>query len=204
MADAKPTEPPMGEPPISILALSDVHLQMLRALQAAVRILDAWDHLTIVGGLGRFFGGTTRRVGDLDVLIAEPICKRYWAFLEVLSYHGIISLFDVIDRPEYPWRYVRPHPLVAHARALTLESLAGQEHAKLDICLKADDLEAIPFSDKWIREGDIQKYKDFKTDQERADYIAPLYKEFKDERKREEQTPANVRRHPDLKLLYAW
>ena len=73
MADAKPTKPLVGEPPISILALSDVHLTMVRALQAAVRILVEWDHLTIVSGLGRFFGGTSRRVGDVDVLIAKPL-----------------------------------------------------------------------------------------------------------------------------------
>jgi hypothetical protein len=203
MANAKPTKPLVGEPPISILALSEVHLTMVRALQAAVRILDAWDHLTIIGGLGRFFGGTSRRVGDVDVLIAKPLCEKYWRFMEILSYRGIISLFDVIDRPDYPWRYCHPHPLVAHARALTLEALAGQEHAKLDISFAADDLDAIPHADKWVSKADIEDLKK-KDDQARAAWIAPEHQKFKAERKSEEKTLNNVYIHPDLKLRYAW
>jgi len=43
--------------------------------------------------------------------------------LEILSLHGIRSVFDVIDRPTFPWDYCLP--LIAHARALTVDCCAN-------------------------------------------------------------------------------
>jgi hypothetical protein len=63
---------------MSILSLHPNQLRIMSALQSATRILGMTDHLTIVGGFGRFLAGQTKRVGDVDVLIGKPICERYW------------------------------------------------------------------------------------------------------------------------------
>jgi hypothetical protein len=190
--------------PVSLLSLSETHLRILRAIHAATRILRMQDHLKIVGGLARFFAGETRRVGDVDVLIAKPLCELYWEFLEVLSYHGIISVYDVIDRPPYPWRFC--YPQVAHARALKADcdaSLTGHTYAKLDICFKADDLDSIPNSRQWVRTADMERLKQMATAQ-RDQVITQGHQEFKEERRKEERTLDNSRVHPDLGLWYAW
>lgn len=109
------------------------------------------DRLTIVGSLGRFLAGQTQRVGDIDVFIDADLCKRYWDFLEILTLHGLTSVFDVIERPTFLWNYCRPS--IAHARALTVDCCAnaqGLKHANLDIYFKASDLSKIPDSSQWV------------------------------------------------------
>jgi hypothetical protein len=191
--------------PASILSLSETHLRILKALHAATRILRMQDHLTIIGGLARFFAGEVRHVGDVDVLIAKPLCQLYWEFLEVLSYHGIVSLFDVLDRPPYPWRFCRPG-IVAHARALTADcaaSLAGHTHANLDICFCANDLDSIPYSQQWVREAKVEELKQ-KNAEERKRIIEEGHRAFTEERRNEYKTLPNLGVHPDLGLRYAW
>lgn len=188
---------------MSILTLNEVHLRIIRAIHAAVRILQMNDELTVVGGLARFFTGAARRVGDVDVLIAKPLCERYWAFLEILSYHGIISVYDVIDRPDYPWKFC--HPQVAHARALTADctaSMSGLTHAKLDICFAADDLDAIPHSNRWMRGANIEDLKSM-DEATRARTILNEYQGFQEERRREERKIVKREKHPELGLWYA-
>ena len=132
---------------MSILWLHRDQLRIIGALQSATRLLQMTDHMTIVGGLGRFLAGQTNRVGDVDVLIAKPLCERYWDFLEILSLHGIVSLWDVIDRPPYPWEYCCEK--LGHARASTIDCCAsgrGLTRSKLDICFTAADMDAIPNS----------------------------------------------------------
>ena len=77
--------------------------RILTALRSATRILRMESHLTVVGSLGRYLSGQVPHVGDIDVAIERPLCERYWEFLEILSLHGIVSVYDVIVRPEYTW-----------------------------------------------------------------------------------------------------
>ena len=101
---------------MSILSLYNDQIRILVALQSAVRLLNAPTELTIVGGLARFLAGQANRVGDVDVLISNALCKRYWDFLEILSLHGIISMWDVLDRPSYPWEYCMERVGHAHGQ----------------------------------------------------------------------------------------
>jgi len=120
--------------------------------------LRVTDHLTIVGSLAEFLNGEKRSVGDVDVLIDGDVCKRYWEFLEILTLHGIKSVYDVFEPPNFAW-----YPCcqdIAHALSLTLDCCTNRlmsirdpvsmKHANLDICIKADDLGGIPDSSKWV------------------------------------------------------
>ncbi len=111
------------------------------------------DQLTIVGSLARFLAGQTQRVGDIDILIGDPLCERYWDFLEILALHGICSVRDVLDRPRFPWRYCVPE--IAHARSLTVDCRAimfGSKHANLDILFNPAHLDLIdhPNANRWV------------------------------------------------------
>jgi hypothetical protein len=108
------------------------------------------NNLTIVGSLARALAGDPSQVRDIDVLIDTPICERYWEFIEILVQHGIRPVFDLFDRPTFPW-----HPccsVFAHARALTVDcAQTGRvKEANLDIFFKASDLDAIPRSGRWV------------------------------------------------------
>lgn len=147
-------DPIGGNTSVSIRSLHPNHQRIVSALQAAVRILQMTEHLTIVGSLGRFLAGENQWVGDIDVLINSELCKRYWNFLEILALHGVRSVYDVFDRPQFPWKPCRQQ--IAHARALTVDCHAnvlmsvGMKHANLDVCFKAADLDAIPHSSRWV------------------------------------------------------
>jgi len=179
--------------------------QILSALQSAMRILRTSDSLTIVGSLGRFLAGQTQRVGDIDVLIDAPLCERYWEFIEILGLHGITSVFDVFDRPKFPWKPCRQQ--TAHAKALTVDCCAnvlmsyGMKHANLDICFKASDLDAIPHSSQWVRLLNPDELRDW-DESTRAKAISRDHQEFINELKRAEKDPQNRRFHDQLGLWY--
>lgn len=90
-------------------------------------------------------------MGDVDVFIDSWLCERYWSLMEILALHGISSVWDVLDRPSFPWDYCSP--LVAHGLSLTIDCWAnaqGRKHANLDICLRPDDVALVPGSARWI------------------------------------------------------
>jgi hypothetical protein len=91
------------------------------------------------------------------VFIEQPVCERYWDFIEILNLHGVISVYDVLDRPKYTWRCCRSS--IAHAKALTVDCsgnaldgarVPGFKHANLDICFSAANLKHIPSSERWV------------------------------------------------------
>lgn len=187
-----------------ILSLHRNQLRIISALQSATRILQMTDHLTIVGGLGRFLAGQSERVGDVDVLIDTEFCKRYWDLIEILSLHGITSFFDVIERPNFPWDYCCPG--IAHARALTVDCCAnmrGLKHANLDVCFKASDLSAIPRSSQWVRLLNPDELR--KLDESaRTKKISDNHQELVKELTAAETTLPNRRSHDELGLYFAW
>ena len=187
-----------------ILSLHRNQLRIISALQSTTRILQMTDHLTIVGGLGRFLAGRSERVGDVDVLIDNEFCKRYWDLIEILSLHGMISVFDVIERPNFPWDYC--HPLIAHARALTVDCCAnmrGLKHANLDICFKASDLSAIPRSSQWVSLLNPEEFRNL-DNSARASRINDDHQKFMNELRAAETTLPNRRLHDELALYFAW
>ena len=187
---------------MSILSLHRNQLRILAALQSATRILQMADHLTIVGSLGKFLAGQTQRVGDIDVLIDAELCKRYWDFVEILSLHGITSVWDVFDRPKFPWNYC--YPSIGHARHLTIDCCAnmrGLKHANLDICLKASDLAVIPHSSRWVRRLNPDDLLSLDVTA-RTKRISDDHQDLMDELKSAEKDPNNRRVHDELGLWY--
>jgi hypothetical protein len=162
------------------------------------------DDVTIVGGLGMYLAGKANRVGDVDIAITRSLCARYWDFLEILSLHGVVSLFDVLERPAYPWVYC--HPQIAHARALTADgeaTLRGLTHGNLDVCFSEADLSEIPRSCQWVRclqKADLQAM----DAEKRAMTIAADHQAFRQDIKNGEKQPRQQQRHAELGLLYAW
>jgi len=194
---------PTRQANMSILALHPDQIRILVALQSAARLLNAPKELTIVGGLARFLAGQVKRVGDVDVLISSALCKRYWDFLEILSLHGIISVWDVLDRPAYRWEYCME--LVGHARALTSDcesSRKGLHRSKLDIVFAAADLDEIPHSSRWMDAIATDTYKSW-DDANKGQEIAARRVRFQSDLKAAEQTLTNIALHADLGLLYA-
>jgi hypothetical protein len=165
------------------------------------------DHLTVVGGLGRFLAGTDKWVGDVDVLIDDQLCNRYWDFLEILSLHGITSVYDVLDRPTFPWKPCRR--TIAHAKALTIDCCAnvlmayGMKHANLDIYFKASNLDAIPQSSQWVRELDPDELRKL-DDATRRKKINDDHQDLVRELTAAETTLPNRRFYDKLGLYFAW
>jgi hypothetical protein len=115
------------------------------------------DQLAIVGSLAEYLNGNNKVPGDIDVLIERALCERYWDFLELLTGNGITSVRDVIDWPPFSWKPCSSE--IAHALALTIDCAAltpqvvhspNDKDCSLDICLKADDLDRIPYSQRWV------------------------------------------------------
>ena len=185
-----------------ILSLHQNQLRIVSALQSATRLLGMTDRLTIVGSLGRFLAGHAQRVGDIDIFIDAELCKRYWAFLEILSLHGITSVFDVIERPKFPWNYCDPR--IAHARALTVDCCAharGLKHANLDICFKASDLGDIPHSSQWVHLISPDELRNL-DESARRKKISDDHQHFIDDLKSAEKDLEHTRIHDELGLLY--
>jgi hypothetical protein len=187
---------------VSIGSLHPNQQRILAALRSAVRILRMPDHLTIVGSLAAFLAGEKSSAGDIDVLIDAELCKRYWEFTEILSLHGIKSVYDVLARPEFPW-----HPCcddIAHATALTVDCREHEEHkhANLDICISANDLGSIPNSSDWVY---MLKPKDLVHCDEatRANRISEGHRTLIDELRRKHRALEQPRFAADLGLRYA-
>jgi hypothetical protein len=146
---------------MSLDRLHPNQIRILKALEDAVAKLGMRNHLAVVDSLARYIAGEPKLPGDIDVYIEKPLCVKYWEFMEILAIHGIVSVFDVFDRPKYEWRYCRS--IVGHALSLTIDcnanaicniGLPGFKHANLDIRLAADDLALIPNSARWVGEFD--------------------------------------------------
>jgi hypothetical protein len=186
---------------MSILSLHPNQLQILRALQSAMRILRTREYLTIVGSLGKFLAGATQRVGDVDVRIERPLCERYWEFLEILSLHGVRSVFDVLDRPSFPWTFCCP--LIAHARALTVDCAAlNLSYANLDICFTPSDLAAIqnPDSTRWVDKLD-PNWRQWDTAQ-MDEEVRLGHERLIAELTQKESVVSNRKCHPELELYF--
>jgi hypothetical protein len=143
-------------------ALHQNQIQIIGAIRSAMRILQMTEHLSIICSLARYIGGAEKLPGDIDVFIEQPLCERYWDFIEILNLHGVISVYDVLDRPPFTWRYCRSS--IAHVKALTVDcstnalagaGVAGFKHANLDICFTAANLRHIPSSDRWVELLDL-------------------------------------------------
>lgn len=181
------------------------HLKILRALQSAARILDAKEHLWIVGSMADCMSGVSKRPGDIDALIDKTLCERYWEFVEILDLHGIKSVYDVIDRPSFPWTSCRE--VLAHAKAFTVDCCAnavmdcGMHHANLDILFDEHDLKRIPNSSNWVKAIDRKSYyKATPSEQAAAVNFShqELVREIHDSKK--ELTPPTL--HAELQLYY--
>jgi hypothetical protein len=191
---------------VSVDSLHSNHLRILNALLSAVRILGLTkDDLLIVGGLGEFLAGKRQFVGDVDVLISADLCKRYWEFLEVLTLHGLKSVFDVFDRPKFPWHPCRG--AFAHAKALTLDCCANcippMKHVNLDIVFTAADLNHIPKSDKWVRLIELSQLRG-KDAAQVNQLIGQDHQQLVQEIKDSEKKLANRDFHAGLGLHYGW
>src|SRR5262249_32432844 len=146
-------------------------------------------------------------VGDIDVLIKRPLCERYWEFLEVLGLHEVASVFDVLDRPEFPWKPCRQQ--IAHAKALTVDCCAnllmpyGMKHVNLDICFKASDLDAIPRSSRWVH---LLEPKDLDglDDAAMKVKISEGHQDLINDLKQSEKDLPNRSFQADLKLWFGW
>jgi hypothetical protein len=189
---------------MSILSLHPNHLKILRALQSATRLLSMTDHLLIVGSLARFLAGQTQRVGDVDVSIDAELCKRFWDFLEVLAAHGIKPVFDVLDRPQFPWDHCSQ--TIAHPLALTVDcyaNLRGLKHANLDIVLKSDDINSIPMSSNWAYGLNPDELAPLDASA-RAARIDVDHQVFLEDRKTRNQAVSPQGRHGELGLEFGW
>jgi hypothetical protein len=132
-------------------------IRILKALEDAVAQLAMRDQLAIIDSLARYVAAEPKLPGDIDVFIDKPLCARYWDFMAILNTHGVISVYDLFDRPKnYEWRCCRS--TIAHALSLTIDCMAnvifagvpGFKHANLDIKVTPDGLAAIPNSGRWV------------------------------------------------------
>jgi hypothetical protein len=185
-----------------VLSLHPNQVQIVSALQSARRILDLTaDQLTIVGSLGKFLAGAVQRVGDIDVLIDAELCKRYWEFLEILSLNGLSAVYDVLDRPRFPWNHC--YPTIAHPRALTVDCRAhalGLKHSNLDIFFKPSDLSNIRHSCRWVYRLNPDHLRNL---DEAARMITEDHQKFvNDLKETPEQDLASRRFHDELGLSY--
>ena len=180
------------------------HLRILSALQSATRVLRVSDSLTVVGSLGRSLAGYAQSVGDIDIKIDVKLCAHYWEFIEILAFHGVRSVFDVLDRPDFPWDPC--YPTIAHARALTIDCGAhsrGLKHANLDVCVSPSDVDAIPRSERWVHLLDPSQLGALDDTARNAKIVADHQLMIADLRK-SEKLLANRRWHEELKLHFAW
>jgi hypothetical protein len=132
-------------------------IRILKALEDAVAQLAMRDQLAIIDSVARYLATEPKLPGDIDIFIDKPLCTRYWDFMEILCKHGVISVYDLFDRPKnYAWRCWRS--TIAHALSLTIDCMAnvvyplvsGFKHANLDIKVTPDGLAAIPNSGQWV------------------------------------------------------
>jgi len=192
---------------MSFAMLHRNHQRILEALSSAARILGMKEHLTIVGGMGRYLAGLVQHVGDIDVSIKTPLCERYWEFLEILSLHGVVSVFDVLERPQFPWNPCRQR--IAHAKALTIDCSAnvlmgvGMKHANLDIVFTAADCDAIPHSSCWVRDLDPKELFSL-DDATRAKRLACEHDIFMNEVRSAEKDLTNRKLDDKSGLYIAW
>jgi hypothetical protein len=136
---------------MTFLSLHPNQIRILTALRSVGSILGMKDQIVIVGSLAKFLAGTTSRVGDIDVMLGSKLCKRFWPFLEILDLFGVTPVYDLLKRPNFPWRYCRR--IVAHPLALTADTaahLTGLKHANLDIVVKVADLKFVQDASEWV------------------------------------------------------
>ncbi len=128
--------------------------KILETLRLAANSLKLTERMAIVGGLAKYLAGDTRMPGDVDVLIEEPVCERYWELVEILTKHGINSGWEVLDPPSFPtWSPCHPED-IGHAMHFTVGPRGGEykKHEALDFCFTVADLHKIPRSSQWIIE----------------------------------------------------
>ncbi len=139
--------------------------QVLEAIENAARALDATDLVLVVCGLAQHYAGqkAASDVGDVDILLREPLAPRFWEFAEELARSGLHPVYNLIDPPtEFPWNpcYRMEY---AHGIAWTIhgpgshsssvwdpEARREARHGNLDIKLSRKELEAVPGSGNWV------------------------------------------------------
>jgi hypothetical protein len=188
-------------------AIHPTSQKILVALKAAATIPDFDKHIIINGSLGKLLDGDTsvKQIGDIDVLIDQIVCQNYWRFVEVLTQHGLRSVFDVIDRPSFAWSPCSND--IGHAKLLVVDcaSWPSDKHGTLDIVFNADHLSDIKGGKTWVKRIPWQQYDSMRKNQSQLDNeIARLNQELADEVRDGEKLRQPHRKYSDeLKLWYA-
>lgn len=169
---------------MAMKTINDLHpntMRIVRAIRSATRILKSVEHVVIVGSLAKMLDGNppVAGVGDVEILLDKPLCENYWQFLEILGLHGLHSMYDVWERPDFDWKPYRID--IGHAKLLSVDCFAtyvsnGFKHATLDIVFKADDIVHITGGSTWAEEIPWQHLKSLTKDQ--------ILKEIDDQNKR--------------------
>jgi hypothetical protein len=139
---------------MDVLSLHQDQRKILEAVRVAVESLNLNEHLAIVGSLAEYLAGGRKPPGDIDMLIEEQICARYWEFVEILTKHGVNSVWEVYDPPNFQtWSPCHPGR-IEHAMHFAVGSSGnyrGHKPGNLDLCFTVDNLAKIPKSARWVR-----------------------------------------------------
>jgi hypothetical protein len=136
------------------LSLHDDQWKILNAVRSALSKLNLTEHIAIVGSLAKYLDGSGKPPGDIDMLIEEPICVRYWELIEILTENGINSGWEVYDPPGFPtWSPCHPDSIqhAMHYAVGCSSSYHDHKAGHLDFCFTTADLAKIPNSSKWVR-----------------------------------------------------
>ncbi len=136
------------------LSLHEDQWKILETVRLALDKLNLTEHAAIVGSLAKYLAGDSKPPNDIDMLIEEPICVRYWELIEILTQHGINSGWEVYDPPRIPtWSPCHPHS-IQHAMHYAVGCSSNYHDHKtghLDFCFTAANLTKIPNSTRWVR-----------------------------------------------------
>jgi|MonGeyMetagenome_1017769.scaffolds.fasta_scaffold10772_4 hypothetical protein len=141
-------------------------LSMLEKLKGALLRLNLLNDVIIIGSVARCLAGLIDcgSVGDLDVLISGEALVKFWDLIRELLNSGFRPVYDLIIKPpqvETLWRPCQGQ-YYAHPLALTincerhLECLRPQrdrscKRVNLDIVVRCDEVDKIPYSESFVR-----------------------------------------------------
>jgi hypothetical protein len=130
---------------MQVSSLHEDQRKILETLRLAADSLKLTEHMAIVGSLARYLPGDPKLPRDVDVLIEEPVCERYWELVEILTKHGINSGWEVFDPPNFPtWSPCHPDR-IGHAMHFTVGQRGG-EYKKHEALISASPSRISPKS----------------------------------------------------------
>ena len=186
--------------------LKPVHEKILTAIAKSLDALNMTEHLMIVGSLSDHVMGhrEIELIGDVDVLLDTELCLKYWEFGEQLNEHGLISGFDVPDRPDTDWEFCCPTK--ASGRTFVVETdrkrwLTAWDNFQImskeiciDLKMRLSDFKQIENVERWVEAPRVRP-----TDESYLNEKA--YKELRDNvESEEEDTIPSKDPHPEFGL----